>query len=329
MSHRESRSEYTAVCRDGGFNLEGCETRIIMRWATLLLLLASWRTRISSAPLPPPPPKDAAIAAAAISDAFALFAYNVSGAGSLDCNGLYLPESFFQWSKTPSLALVYPTTFSDAGPWNAGSTLSRQTHGASSYWIVSSPRSGKWLYGQLVAHRQYRPVVSAEWLALSGAEPAPLIQRSISNVSGALHSVPDGWERQVLLSSLLRHFGQEDAAASILWAAVSSDTPPPANVQGALHRRSVLWAFMEGRLQRAREHLTVASDHRTHAVSSPWIDEAACLLALIAGAFSGDELQYYCRISMSDDSASLPFLDDLSNYYHFQVARALAPSILR
>ena len=131
----------TAVCRDGGFNLEGCETRIIMRWATLLLLLASWRTRISSAPLPPPPPKDAAIAAAAISDAFALFAYNVSGAGSLDCNGLYLPESFFQWSKTPSLALVYPTTFSDAGPWNAGSTLSRQTHGASSYWIVSSPRS--------------------------------------------------------------------------------------------------------------------------------------------------------------------------------------------
>ena len=86
---------------------------------------------------------------------------------------------------------------------------------------------------------------------------------------------------------------------------------------------------MEGRLQRAREHLTVASDHRTHAVSSPWIDEAACLLALIAGAFSGDELQYYCRISMSDDSASLPFLDDLSNYYHFQVARALAPSILR
>ena len=106
---------------------------------------------------------DASLAGRAVSESFALFAFNVSGAGSGECDGLYIPDSFFQWSKTPSLSLVHPATSFPGESWSAGATLSRQTHGASSYWIVSSPRDGKWLYGQLVAQQQHRPDATAQW----------------------------------------------------------------------------------------------------------------------------------------------------------------------
>jgi hypothetical protein len=62
---------------------------------------------------------------------------------------------------------------------------------------------------------------------------------------------------------------------------------------------------------------------------SSWFGEAACLLAITEGNFSKGELQHCSFIPISDNGASLPFLDDLSDYHHFQVARALAPSIRR
>lgn len=64
-------------------------------------------------------------------------------------------------------------------------------------------------------------------------------------------------------------------------------------------------------------------------VEQQWIDEAACLLAVVEGDFSEAGLRHCARLNLADEGTALHFVGDLSAFHHFQVARALVPSILR
>ena len=275
-------------------------------------------------------PEVALLAQYLINEKYIIFAFNASAAGTPLANGIYIPDSFFQWTKTPSLSLIHPATLSNPDSWIQPAVLSRQEHGASSYWIISS-HSGKWLYGQLVARRQYRPIKGGEWLTLSGLNPSPLIQLITMDLSKLLDTIQAEWEREVFLSSVLQLFGQEDIALELLKSSLSRNIIPD-KIQDSLSFRFVLWSLNTGRLVEAREYIRAVSTRaHVHSMRLEWTKEAICILDILEGKFSTDETNN-CADAMhstSDFGVVSLFQELASSSHHFEIARALRTSIIR